>query len=366
MDALGERLGAGGLDRRQPVGQRRGEDFDHLAVAVVGTGELAPDLLQRRRQHPVLERRAVAQGPGFARQNRHVVPGIVGRLASTEAAPVFADDPPVLADHDAVGVGVDVDWSADRAGAHRVLVVVEADEAGLRHRGRQGVETVEAAAIGNELRPLLLEHLPDRPLGLLGMGMRLGPRQALIDQPGVEVVVALEPQPRREEALAREANLVLDLPLLPARRRRAGDRLDEMVRAHLEEAAIVLAVLADEDRLHRRLHVVVDAARAGALEEGEGPFVGVEHHLLRLARISPHEHHPAVAEPHMRRLQRHRHAVQDDDLVAPVELVGLAGREAQRHISVGGRPLEPLAPGHRIATNRGVATLVAETAQLLE
>ncbi len=36
---------------------------------------------------------------------------------------------------------------------------------------------------------------------------------------------------------------------------------DEVMRAHLEETAIVLPVLAEEDRLHRRLHVVVDAAK---------------------------------------------------------------------------------------------------------
>ena len=57
-------------------------------------------------------------------------------------------------------------------------------------------------------------------------------------------------QPRREEALVHQPDLVLDLVLLPARSRRAGDRLDELVQAHLEEAAIVLAVLADEDRVH--------------------------------------------------------------------------------------------------------------------
>ena len=51
-----------------------------------------------------------------------------------------------------------------------------------------------------------------------------------------------------------------------ARCRRAGDRIDEVVAAHLQEAAIVEASLADEDRLHRRLHVVVDAAPASALE----------------------------------------------------------------------------------------------------
>ena len=118
------------------------------------------------------------------------------------------------------------------------------------------MESVEAAAIGNELGPLFLEDLPDRPVGPFGMGMRLGPGDAFVHQPGVQLVVALDPQPRREEALADEADLVLDLALLPARRRRAGDGLDEMMRAHLEEAAIVLPVLADEDRLHRRLHVM--------------------------------------------------------------------------------------------------------------
>jgi hypothetical protein len=95
-----------------------------------------------------------------------------------------------------------------------------------------------------------------------------------------------------------------------------------------------LPILADKHRLHRRLHVVVDAARAGAPEERKRPVVGVEDHLLRLARIGAHEQHAAVAEPDMGDLHGHRHAVQDDDLVAPVELVGLARREDQRNISV--------------------------------
>src|SRR3954452_18230429 len=66
--------------------------------------------------------------------------------------------------------------------------------------------------------------------------------------------------------------------------------------AHLQKATVVLTVLADEDRLHRGFHVVVDAPCAGALEEGEAALVRVEHHLLRLARIGPHEHHPAMAQ----------------------------------------------------------------------
>ena len=51
---------------------------------------------------------------------------------------------------------------------------------------------------------------------------------------------------------------------------RPGQRSDLMA-AHLEKAAIVEAVFANEDRLHRRLHIIVDAAPAGALEEGEMP-----------------------------------------------------------------------------------------------
>jgi hypothetical protein len=60
-------------------------------------------------------------------------------------------------------------------------------------------------------------------------------------QPGIQFVEVLEPQPRREEAFADEPNLILDLPLLPAGSRRAGDRIDEVVAAHLEKAAIVEA-----------------------------------------------------------------------------------------------------------------------------
>ncbi len=63
--------------------------------------------------------------------------------------------------------------------------------------------------------------LPDRLLGQLRMAMRFGIGDAFIEQPGAHLVVALEPQPGREEALTDEPDLVLDLTLLPARCRRA-------------------------------------------------------------------------------------------------------------------------------------------------
>ena len=75
--------------------------------------------------------------------------------------------------------------------------------------------------------------------------------------------------------------------------------------AHLQKAPVELALLAQEHRLHRRLHVVVDAARAGTFEVGEGVCMGVENHLLALARIDPNKRHPAMAETHTLRKEKH-------------------------------------------------------------
>src|SRR6202142_2638600 len=106
----------------------------------------------------------------------------------------------------------------------------------------------------------------------------------------------------------------------------------QVVAAHLHEAAIVETPFADEDRLHRSLHIVVDAAHAGALEQSECPVVGVEHHLLCLARIASHKQHPAVTEPDMGGLHDHRYAIEQDDFMAPVELIGFSRRKAQRDV----------------------------------
>jgi hypothetical protein len=129
------------------------------------------------------------------------------------------------------------------------------------------------------------------------MRLRLGPGDTAIEQPGAPLLVAFEPQPGREQPLPGEADLVLNLALLPPRPRGACHRLDQVVRAHLPEAAVVGALFANKDRIHGGLHVVVDPARTGAPEEGERPVVDALHHLLALARIRPHQRHPAVAEP---------------------------------------------------------------------
>src|SRR6266516_2034300 len=96
-------------DGRQPVGEHRREDVDHLPIAVVDGRELAPHTLHGGRQHPILEGGTVAQGTGLAGEYRHVVPGVVDRLAAAERAGMLRDDPAILADYDVVSIGMDLD-----------------------------------------------------------------------------------------------------------------------------------------------------------------------------------------------------------------------------------------------------------------
>jgi hypothetical protein len=60
------------------------------------------------------------------------MPGIVDRGAAAKGTAVVGNNPPILTDDDAIGIGVDIDRTADGAGIDRIFVVVEAHEAGLR------------------------------------------------------------------------------------------------------------------------------------------------------------------------------------------------------------------------------------------
>ena len=132
--------------------------------------------------------------------------------------------------------------------------------------------------------------------------------------------------------------------------------------AHLLEPPVIGAILADEDRIDRRLHVVVYPPGACSAEERERLVVGVEHHLLRFARIGPHKRHPAVAQAHMCNLHRRGDAIDQDNLVAPVELIGFARIEAQRHIGSGGSFPGRLRPTRRIAPHRIIAAVITSVA----
>ena len=102
------------------------------------------------------------------------------------------------------------------------------------------------------------------------MPVRRGAGHARVQQPGVQLLEAPHPQPRREEPLADEADLVLDLALRPAGRRVQGRSLGAMGPSprdggstrkwlHICEASGgCTSTLAGEDRLHRRLRSAAD------------------------------------------------------------------------------------------------------------
>src|SRR5271165_1414730 len=139
-----------------------------------------------------------------------------------------------------------------------------------------------------------------------------------------------------------------------------------MVRAHLQEAAIILARLANEDRIDRCLHVVVDAAPADTAIEHERLIVRVKHQLLGLAEVGAHERHPAVRELHVRRLDGQRQTLKCDRLMAPVELVRLAGRKAQRYERLCRNPCPFVPPRSREPVHAVVGAVIAATTQLFE
>jgi hypothetical protein len=134
VDSFAQRLLAGRLDRRQPVAEHRCQDAHHLAVAIGRARQLAANTIKAGGQHPVLERRTIAQGAGLAGQYRHVMPGVEDRLVAAEASGMLANRTPVLTQLNPIGIGADLYRPPDGVRRYRVAVVVEPNEAGLRHR----------------------------------------------------------------------------------------------------------------------------------------------------------------------------------------------------------------------------------------
>ncbi len=82
MDALIDGLTTGGLDGYQAIITNAAQNLDHpfavrLPITVIAAPQFAPDCGHGRRQNPILERGTIAQGAGFAFQNRHLVPWFV-------------------------------------------------------------------------------------------------------------------------------------------------------------------------------------------------------------------------------------------------------------------------------------------------
>ena len=100
--------------------------------------------------------------------------------------------------------------------------------------------------------------------------------------------------------------------------------------AHCKEALVVAPLLADKDRIDRRLHVVVNPAPRDTAQKLERPRMRIEDHFLALARIRNDVERAAVTQSGVRGLHLLHHAVEFNPLVAPVKLVRLTRRKHQR------------------------------------
>ena len=112
--------------------------------------------------------------------------------------------------------------------------------------------------------------------------------------------------------------------------------------AHHREARVDNAALALLDLVDRRLHVVVDATARYPSQCSERAGVGIEQHLVALARVGHQPERPRSAQLQVRHLHAVVDATHHQPFFAPVKLERIAQLELQRHEG-GGRHGLPLA-----------------------
>jgi hypothetical protein len=89
---------------------------------------------------------------------------------------------------------------------------------------------------------------------------------------------------------------------------------------HGLEACVDITLLAASNTIHGCLHVIINAAPGDTTEHAEGMPVGIEQHLVRLQRISPHQECPTVRQLGVCNLQFDAFATNRGPVFAPVEL----------------------------------------------
>lgn len=147
------------------------------------------------------------------------MPRIVDDLIAPELTRMIRDNPVFEQHDDTARICAHQNRLSRRPGIDAVAVVIGHDQAG--GAGPDGLldESVEGRPHRHQCGPLLLKDFPDRLVLELRMTRTLRVGNALIFQPGVQLIEARHPRFGPEHLVAQIANLVLDLPFLPARGR---------------------------------------------------------------------------------------------------------------------------------------------------
>ncbi len=82
---------------------------------------------------------------------------------------------------------------------------------------------------------------------------------------------------------------------------------------------------------HHCLQIVVDHPFGHATQEGKGPAVGIEHHLLCFAGVGDDKHLPAIGQPEMGDLDGQCYATNLNVFLTPVKLARIARGKDQGH-----------------------------------
>jgi len=304
---------------------------------------------------PVAAPWLTAQSAGFALDDRKVMPPVVDRprwqvMGALDQSWMFTEHLSLGGDDDPLGVDAQADGPVGKGCRHAVAIALEVDEAGRRHPLALLDEAVEGRRRRHQGGALFCPDIGNRARQ---RAMRdLAPEfDAAPFEPGVQGRQIGKVRHWLPEPVARVLDVLLDLPLLPARRRITELRLEDIVAGHGEEAEVDLPLLAPADAIDRCLHVVVDAPPGHAAEHTEAVPMRIEQHLVGLQQIGTDQEGPAVRQLDMRHLQLRALAAEKSPIFAPVELECLARSEGKRHEGAASRrlaralPIGPPVPG---------------------
>ena len=251
-------------------------------------------------------------------------------MGTGEDADVLADDLTFGGDNDALGIDPHADRSIGERGWHAVAIAVEMDQA--RRRDPLGVldEAVEGPGKRHQLPPLFGPGVGHRTR--LRNVRRLCPQlPAARLQPVVQRRQGGKARCWLPKPMAGVLDVLLNLPLLPTRRRIAELGLEQEVADHGGEARVDLPLLAAPDSVDGGAHVVVNPAFGNAAEHAEGVIMRVEQHLVGLLQIGAENEGAAIAELEVGDLELGSLPGDNRPVFRPVELESVAAGESQGH-----------------------------------
>ena len=243
---------------------------------------------------------AVAKRTGLALDDSQIVPPVIDGLPRSfmrpaEDALMLAYDLAFCRDDQPIRIDPEADRSIGEGGRDAIAVPLQMDETGRRYPFGVFDKSIERPRDWHESLSLFC---PDIGNGAAHLAMRCHCPECLatLFQPVIQGIQRGKARDGLPEPVASILDVLLDLPLLPARRGIAELGLEQVVTGHRLEADVDITLLAATDLVYSGPHIVIDAAPWNATEHTEGMGVGVEQHLVGLQEIRADDEGSGIAE----------------------------------------------------------------------